>query len=113
MGPREVLAHIAGWAAEATMRIPQVIAGSPPLIYTDAAQHAAVDDAFNAAVILMLGNQSFEQVSSILQESHQHFNNMFQAQDEKLFVPGSYVYERLKLVIDHHLQHAQELNELS
>jgi hypothetical protein len=112
-GPREVLAHIAGWAAEATTRIPQVIAGSPPLTYTDADQHAAVDDAFNAAVIMILGDQSFEQVCRISQEAHQRFKQMLQAQNEDIFVPGSYVYERLKLVIDHHLQHAQELNELT
>jgi hypothetical protein len=109
-GPREVLAHIAGWAAEATVRIPQVIAGSPPVVYTDPVQHSAIDNAFNAAIIILAGNQSFDQVAAIMQQTHQRFVHMLQAQDEGIFVPGNYVYERVLAVIRHHLQHAQELD---
>ena len=111
-GPREVLIHSAGWAAEATVRIPQVIAGSPPVVYADDAQHDAIDDAFNAAVIVIAGNQSFDQVFAIMQQTHQRFVHMLQAQDESIFVPGNYVYERVLAVILHHLQHAQELEKL-
>jgi hypothetical protein len=110
-GPREVLAHIAGWAAEATVRIPQVIAGSPPVVYTDDTQHGAINDAFNAAAIIIAGNQSFDQVSAIMQQTHQRFVHMLQAQDDSIFVPGNYVYERVLAVVRHHLQHTQELEK--
>jgi hypothetical protein len=110
-GPREVLAHIAGWAVEATVSISQVIEGLPPVVYVNEAQHSARDDAFNAAIITMIGSQSFNQVSVILQQTHQRFVHMLQAQDECIFVPGNYVYERIQAVIRHHLQHARELDE--
>lgn len=111
-GPREVLIHIAGWATEATVRIPQVIADSPPVVYADDTQHGVIDDAFNAAVIIIAGNQSFDQVSALMQQTHQRFVHMLQAQDESIFVPGNYVYERVLVVIRHHLQHSQELEKL-
>ncbi|MBE3558892.1 MAG: hypothetical protein IMW89_06665 [Ktedonobacteraceae bacterium] len=110
-GPREVLAHVAGWAAQATTRIPQVIAGSLPVVYIDEAQHDAVDDAFNAAFIALVGGQSFAQVSATFQQTHHAFVDMLKAQDERHFVPGSYLYERMLAVVHHHLQHAQELEE--
>jgi hypothetical protein len=98
-GPREILAHIAGWGAEATYRLPKVAQGEPPLKYDD--------DAFNAAVIVMIGNQSFEEISTILQRTHERFVQMLQALDEPIFVPGNPVYERLRAVIEHHIEHTQ------
>ncbi len=100
-GPREVLAHIAGWGAEATSRLPKVAQGTPPLQYDD--------DAFNDAIIAMIGEQSFEQISTILQRTHERFVQMLQALDEPLFVPGNPVYERLRAVIEHHIEHTQRL----
>ena len=110
-GPREVLVHIAGWAAEATVRIPQVVAGSPPIVYANDTQHSAIDNAFNAAVIVIAGIQSFDQVSALAQQTHQQFVHMLQSQDDSIFIPGNYAYERLLAVIHHHLQHAQELEK--
>ena len=83
------LAHIAGWAAEATVRIPQVVAGSAPVVYADGAQHGAINDAFNAAVIMIAGNQSFDQVSAIMQQTHQRFVHILQAQDDSLLLGAS------------------------
>lgn len=100
-GPREVLAHIAGWGAEATYRLPQVAQGTPPLKYDD--------DAFNYAIITMIGDQPFEQIDTILQRTHERFVQMLQALDEHIFVPGNPVYERVKAVIEHHIEHAQGL----
>ncbi|HYU76121.1 MAG TPA: DinB family protein [Ktedonobacteraceae bacterium] len=101
-GPREVLAHIAGWGVEATERLPRVLAGAPALVYDD--------NAFNAAIITMLGDQSYVQVRNLLQQTHQHFVHMLHAQDESVFTPGNPVYERVKAVIQHHLQHVEELD---
>jgi hypothetical protein len=109
-GPREILAHIAGWAAQATVQIPQVIAGIPDVTYHNDVQHAAVDDAANAAFIALIGDQSFEEVRHIANQTHQRFAAMLGTQSDSIFVPGNYVYERMKRVIDHHLQHAQELD---
>jgi len=111
-GPREILAHIAGWAAQATEILPQIIAGLPTQTYDSDFQHNAIDEAFNAAFIILLGDQSFEQVLTLAHQSHQRFVQMLKAQDENFFVPGNYVYERMKRVIAHHLEHAQELEAI-
>jgi hypothetical protein len=108
-GPREVLAHIVGWAAQAIEFIPQVLAGQLPQAYISELQHAAIDDAFNAAFITLLGNQPFEQMLTSARQTHEHFIELLRAQDETIFVPGNYVYERMKRIIDHYRQHAQEL----
>ena len=108
-GPREILAHIVGWAAKTTEILPQIAAGPPPLTYVSDHQHTATDEAFNTAFITILGDRSFEYVLSLAHQTHQHFVQMLRAQDENIFVPGNVVYERLQRVIDHHLQHAQEL----
>ena len=112
-GPREILAHIVGWAAQATDLLPQIIAGLPPQTYASDLQHAAIDEAFNTAFITILGDRSFEQVLALAHQTHQKFVQMLKAQGESAFVPGSSAYERMKRVIDHHLQHAQELERRS
>src|SRR5712692_5005006 len=61
-GPREILAHIVGWSTEATERIPRIVAGEPPLKYDD--------EAFNVAILTVLGNQSFETVLEMFRQSH-------------------------------------------
>ncbi|SRR5579875_952994 len=100
-GPREILAHIAGWGAEATSRLPKVAQGEPPLKYDD--------DAFNDATIVMIGDQTFEEISALLQQVHERFVQMLWGLDEPLFVPGNPIYERVKAVIEHHLEHARGL----
>jgi len=108
-GPREILAHIVGWAAKTTEILPQIIAGLPPLTYASDLQHDAIDEAFNTAFMTILHDQTFEQVLALAHQTHQRFVQMLRAQDENIFVPGNTAYERLQRVIDHHLQHAQEL----
>ncbi len=111
MGPHEILVHIVGWAAQATEILPQIIAGLPPQTYTSELQHNAVGETFNVAFITILGGQSFEQVLALAHQSHQQFVPMLKVQDENSFGSGNYVDERIKRVIDHHLEHAQELEE--
>lgn len=64
-GPREVLAHIVGWSTEATEHIPRIIAGEPPLKYDD--------EAFNVAIITVLGDQPFDVVLDMFRRSHQRY----------------------------------------
>lgn len=72
----------------------------------------SVQSTFNAAFITLIGDQSFEQVLTLAHQSHQQFIQMLKTQDENIFVSDNYVYERMKRVIDHHLEHAQELEAL-
>src|SRR6266853_2282969 len=81
-GPREILAHIVGWAAQATAFIPQILAGLPAQTYASELQHTAIDEAFNTAFITILGNQSFEQVLTLAHQTHQRFVQMLREQDE-------------------------------
>ncbi|GCE19447.1 divalent-cation tolerance protein CutA [Dictyobacter kobayashii] len=111
-GPREILAHIAGWAAQATTQLPQVIKGLPPIAYASKAQHAGLDEAANDEFIALIGNQAFEDVLNIAHKTHLDFVSMLRTQDKNNFVPNHYVYDRMKRVIEHHLQHAQELDQL-
>src|SRR5260370_7171622 len=59
--PREILAHIVGWSVHTTEILPQIIAGLPPLTYVSDHQHNAIDQAFNTAVIPIMGDRPFEQ----------------------------------------------------
>lgn len=104
-GPREVLAHIVGWNVEATERIPRIIAGEPPLKYDD--------EAFNVAIITVLGDQPFDVVLNMFRQSHQRYIQMLSAQNEAVFVPGHPVYRRIQAVIEHHHEHAQGLDALT
>ena len=104
LGPREVLAHIVGWEAEATERIPLLVAGSPALTYDD--------HAFNAAVLTVLGDQPFEVVRDMLRRTHQRLAQMLSTLEDTAFVPGNSVYERVKAQIRHSDEHAQQLDGL-
>jgi periplasmic divalent cation tolerance protein len=104
LGPREVLAHIVGWEAEATERIPLLVAGSQALTYDD--------HAFNAAVLTVLGDHPFEVVCEMLRRTHQRLAQMLSTQEDTVFVPRNSVYERVKAQIHHSNEHAQKLDEL-
>lgn len=103
-GPREVLAHIVGWSTEATERIPRIVAGEPPLVYDN--------EAFNVAIITVLGDQPFDVVLDMFRRSHRRYVQMLKAQEEAVFVPGHPVYRRIQAVIEHHQEHAQGLKAL-
>ena len=79
------------------------------MTYASDLQHDAIDEAYNTAFITILHDQPFEQVLALAHQTHQRFVQMLRAQDENIFVPDNAAYERLQRVIDHHLQHAQEL----
>ncbi len=108
-GPREVVAHLAGWEIMATVRIPSIVAGMPPLEETDEAREAVMNDAINATIVAMIGNQSLEVVCNILRQAYQRDIEILKKLDDTFFQPGEYVYERTKSAIEHCQEHAQEL----
>jgi hypothetical protein len=108
-GPREIVAHIAGWEVMATVRIPKIVAGMPPFEYADEAQQTVMDDAINATIVTMIGDQSLDTVCGILRQAYKRDVEMLKELDEKFFQAGEYVYERTKAVIEHCQEHLQAL----
>jgi uncharacterized protein involved in tolerance to divalent cations len=112
-GPREILAHVAGWEAMAVSRIPRVIAGMPPITYASEEQHAAMDEAINATVATMIGEQSFEAICTIFRKTYQADAQIIRELDEAHVHPGSYVYERTQAAIAHCDEHIHALEQLN
>jgi hypothetical protein len=108
-GPREIVAHLAGWEVMATVRVPRIVAGMAPFDEADDARQEVMDDAINATIVTMIGDQSLDTVCDILRRAYQSDIEMLRKLDEKLFQPGEYVYERTKRAIEHCQEHAQAL----
>src|SRR6266567_734613 len=100
-GPREVLAHIMGWEAEAAARIPLLVAGHLPVKYSD--------ETFNAAIITAIGNQPFDEICNLLRQAHQRLIGVLTTLDDDIFVPGNPVHTRVEAIIHHNLEHAHAL----
>lgn len=109
-GPREIVAHMAGWEVMATVRIPKIAAGMPPFEYEDETQQIVMDDAINATIVTMVGDQPLDTVCGILRQAYQHDIEILRNLHEKFFQPGEYVYERTKGAIEHCQEHSEELN---
>ena len=108
-GPREIVAHLAGWEVMATVRIPKIVAGMPPLEEADEARQAVMNDAINATIVTMVGDQPLNIVCGVLRQAYQRDIEILRKLDEKFFQPGEYVYERTKAVIEHCQEHMQGL----
>jgi hypothetical protein len=108
-GLRETLAHLAGWEIMATVRVPNIAAGMPPLEFADEAQQTVMDDAINATIVAMIGDQSLDTVCGILRQAYRRDIEMLKKLDDTLFQPGNYVYERTRGAIEHCQEHMQEL----
>ncbi len=108
-GPREIVAHLAGWEVMATVRIPKIVAGMPPLEEADEARQAVMNDAINATIVTMVGDQPLNTVCGVLRQAYQCDIEILRKLDEKFFQPGEYVYERTKAVIEHCQEHMQGL----
>jgi hypothetical protein len=108
-GPREIVAHLAGWEVMATVRIPHITAGMPPFEYADETQQTVMDDALNATIVMMVGDQPLETVCGLLPQAYQHDVEMLRKLDDTFFHPGEYVYERTKAAIEHCQAHMQVL----
>jgi hypothetical protein len=110
-GPRQIVAHLAGWEVMATVRIPKIAAGMPPLEEADEARQAVMNDAINATIVTMVGDQSLETVCGMLRQAYQRDVEILRKLDDTFFHPGEYVYERTRSVIEHCQEHSQDLFE--
>jgi hypothetical protein len=108
-GPREIVAHLAGWEVMATVRIPHIAAGMSPLEESDETRQAVMNDAINATIVTMVGDQPLETVCGMLRQAYQSDVEILRGLDETFFQPGEYVYERTKAVTEHCQEHIQAL----
>ncbi|GER92188.1 hypothetical protein KDW_63500 [Dictyobacter vulcani] len=108
-GLREVMAHLAGWEVMASVRIPHILAGMAPLEEVSPERQEVMNDAVNATIITMAGDQSLDTICGIFRQVYQRNLALLRTVDEKHFQPGEYLYERTKSVIEHYQEHLQEL----
>jgi len=108
-GPREVVAHLAGWEVMATVRIPHIIGGMLPLEEADETRQAVMNDAINTTIVAMVGDQPLDIVCGILRQAYRSDVEILRKLDDTFFHPGEYVYERTKAAIEHCQEHMQEL----
>lgn len=106
-GPREVVAHLAGWEVMATVRIPHVVAGMPPAEFSDETQAMVINDAINAALVTLAGDQPLHILCGMLRRAYRRTVEILRPLDETFFQPGEYVYERTKGVIEHCQEHVE------
>lgn len=106
LGPREVVAHLAGWEVLANARFSQITAGMPPFEFNET-PHIA--DAINAMIITMIGDQSIETLCGTLRQAYWQNIELLRTLDERPFRSGEYVYERTKSVIEHCQEHIEGL----
>jgi hypothetical protein len=106
-GPREVVAHLAGWEVMANVRIPHILNGMPPAEFTDPIQERVMNDAINATIVTMTGDQSLETICGILRRAYQRTVEILSPVDERHFQPGEYIYERTQGVIEHCHEHME------
>jgi hypothetical protein len=108
-GPREIVAHLAGWEVMASVRIPRIVAGMPPAEFADEARQTMMNDAINAAMITLIGEQPLNVLCDMLRQAYLHTIELLRPLENTFFQPGEYVYERTKDVIEHCQEHRQQL----
>ncbi|HEY7341382.1 MAG TPA: ClbS/DfsB family four-helix bundle protein [Ktedonobacterales bacterium] len=108
-GPREIVAHLAGWEMMATVRVPAVAGGMAPIEFADEAQNRVMNDAINAAFVALVGDQPLEAICGVLRRAYQRDLAFLQTLDERFFQPGEYVYGRTYSVIEHCQEHSESL----
>ena len=111
-GPREIVAHLAGWEVIATVHVPKVAAGMPPLfMYANKTQQTVLNEALNAAMVTLMGDQPLDTLCGMLRQAYQRNVELLRKLDDTFFQPGEYVYERTNDVIEHCQEHMQGLVE--
>jgi hypothetical protein len=108
-GPREIVGHLAGWEVMASVRIPRIVAGMPPAEFTNPIQQTVMNDAINAAMVTLIGEQPLETLCDLLRQTYQRNVELLRSLDDSFFQPGEYVCERTKAVIEHCQEHMQQL----
>src|SRR5258708_36329716 len=84
-GPREIVAHLAGWEVMATVRIPKIAAGMPPLEEANQARQAVMNDAINATIVTMVGDQPLDTVCGMLRQAYQRDVEILRKLDDTFF----------------------------
>jgi hypothetical protein len=109
-GPREVVAHLAGWEVIATVHVPNVVASMPPLFaYADPTQQRVLNEALNEAFVTLTADYSLHSVCDLLRRAYQRDLAMLRQVDETFFQEGQYVSARTKAVISHCHEHSEKL----
>ena len=108
-GPRQIVGHLAGWEVMATVRVPAIAAGMPPLEFADEVQQKVMTDAINATIVAMIGDQPLAAICGILRKAYRRDLEILRKLDDRFFQPGEYVYERTRGVIEHCQEHMEEL----
>ena len=108
-GPREIVGHMAGWEVMASVRIPSIVAGMPPAEFADETQQTVMNNAINAAMVTLIGEQPLDTLSGMLRQAYQRNVDLLRSLEDTFFQPGEYVYERTKDVIEHCQEHMQQL----
>lgn len=108
-GPREIVAHLAGWEVMASVRIPRIVAGMPPAEFADRTQQTVMNNAINAAMVTLMGEQPLQTLCGMLRQAYQRNVETLWQLDDRFFQPGEYVYERTKAVIEHCQEHMEGL----
>ncbi|HEY7850955.1 MAG TPA: hypothetical protein VIC27_12870 [Ktedonobacterales bacterium] len=108
-GPREIVAHLAGWEVMATVRVPPIAAGMLPLEEADESRQTVMTDAINATIVTMIGAQSLDALCGLLREAYHRDLAILRTLDDANFHPGAYVFERTQGAIEHCQEHAQAL----
>ena len=93
----------------ATVRIPHIAAGMPPLEEADETRQAVMNDAINTTIVTMVGDQPFETVCGMLRHAYRSDVEILRKLDDTFFQPGEYVYERTKAAIEHCQEHSEVL----
>jgi len=93
----------------ARVRIPRIVAGMPPAEFIDPTKQTVMNDAINAAMVTLMGEQSLEALCDMLRQTYQRNIELLRTLNERYFQSGDYVYERTKAVIDHCQEHRQQL----
>jgi hypothetical protein len=109
-GPREIVAHMAGWEIMANVRIPSVVAGMPPAEYPDETQQTVMDNAINAAFVALIGEQPLDTLSALLRQAYQRTLELLKPLDDAYFQPGQYIYDRTQGVVEHCQEHMEMLD---
>jgi hypothetical protein len=110
-GPREIVGHLAGWEVMARVRIPRIVAGMPPAEFTDPTQQTMMNDAINAAMVTLIGEQPLKTLCDLLRQTYRRNVELLRSLDDTFFQPDEYVYERTKAVIEHCHEHIQQLKD--
>ncbi len=109
-GPREVLAHLAGWEVIATVHVPQVAAGMSPLFgYEDPTQQRVLNEALNEVFVTLIADHPLQSVCGLLRQAYQRDLAMLRPLDETFFHPGHYVSARTEAAIEHCHEHSEKL----